>query len=318
MAKTFINELRKGQTLESIFLVKDKILAKTKAGIPYLSLKLADRTGEAEGRIWDNALDFLPLFEKDDFIKVRGEVDEFQGILQLRITKVRKCEAREIQLGDYLPQTSQDIEKMLGELRKIASQVRQPFLSRLLEAFFNDEALMKKFKTAPAAKAVHHVFLGGLLEHTLSVVQLVLLVGPRYKGIDQDLLLTGAIFHDLGKVSELSFDRAFDYTDPGRLLGHIILTVEMIDEKVRTIPDFPENLILALKHLILSHHGEYEFGSPKLPMTLEALLLHHIDDLDAKMNAVMAWIEKEKDTPSRWTSYHKLFDRFIYKPEEEG
>jgi 3'-5' exoribonuclease len=318
MAKTFINELRKGQTLESIFLVKDKILAKTKAGIPYLSLKLADRTGEAEGRIWDNALDFLPLFEKDDFIKVRGEVDEFQGILQLRITKVRKCEDREIQLGDYLPQTSQDIEKMLGELRKIASQVRQPFLSRLLEAFFNDEALMKKFKTAPAAKAVHHVFLGGLLEHTLSVVQLVLLVGPRYKGIDQDLLLTGAIFHDLGKVSELSFDRAFDYTDPGRLLGHIILTVEMIDEKVRTIPDFPENLILALKHLILSHHGEYEFGSPKLPMTLEALLLHHIDDLDAKMNAVMAWIEKEKDTPSRWTSYHKLFDRFIYKPEEEG
>ena len=318
MAKTFVNELRKGQTVESIFLVKEKILTKTKAGNPYLSLKLADRTGEAEGRIWDNALDFLPLFEKDDFIKVRGEVDEFQGILQLRITKLRKCEDQEIQLGDYLPQSSRDIEKMLGELRKIASQIRQPFLSRLLEAFFNDEALMKKFKTAPAAKAVHHVFLGGLLEHTLSVVQLVLLVGPRYKGIDQDLLLTGAIFHDLGKVSELSFDRAFDYTDPGRLLGHIILTVEMIDEKVRTIPDFPENLILALKHLILSHHGEYEFGSPKLPMTLEALLLHHIDDLDAKMNAVMAWIEKEKDSPSRWTSYHKLFDRFIYKPEEEG
>jgi 3'-5' exoribonuclease len=318
MAKTFINELRKGQTVESIFLVKDKILTKTKAGNPYLSLKLADRTGEAEGRIWDNALDFLPLFEKDDFIKVRGEVDEFQGILQLRITKLRKSEDQEIQLGDYLPQSSRDIEKMLGELRKIASQVRQPFLSGLLEAFFNDEALMKKFKMAPAAKAVHHVFLGGLLEHTLSVVQLALLVGPRYRGVDQDLLLAGAILHDLGKISELSFERAFDYTDPGRLLGHIILTVEMIDEKVRTIPDFPENLILALKHLILSHHGEYEFGSPKLPMTLEALLLHHIDDLDAKMNAVMAWIEKEKDTPSRWTSYHKLFDRFIYKPEEEG
>ena len=146
MAKTFINELRKCQTVESLFLVKDKILTKTKAGNPYLSIKLADRTGEAEGRIWDNALDFLPLFEKDDFVKVRGEVDEFQGMLQLRITKLRKCEDREIQLGDYLPQTSQDVEKMLGELQKIASQVRQPYLRRLLDAFFSDEELVKRFK----------------------------------------------------------------------------------------------------------------------------------------------------------------------------
>jgi 3'-5' exoribonuclease len=318
MAKTFINELSKGQTVESIFLVRDKLLAKTKAGNPYLSIKLADRTGEAEGRIWDHALDFLPLFEKDDFIKVRGEVDEFQGMLQLRINKLRKCEDREIQLGDYLPRTSQDVEKMFGELKDIASRVRQPFLGRLLEAFFNDERLVNQFKTAPAAKAVHHVFLGGLLEHTLSVVQLVLLVGPRYKGVDQELLLTGAILHDLGKVSELSFERTFDYTDPGRLLGHITLTVEMIDEKLKAIPEFPEDLAVQLKHIILSHHGEYEFGSPKRPKTLEALLLHHLDDLDAKMNGFMAWIEKEKDAPSRWTSYHKLFGRFIYKPEEEG
>ncbi len=316
MAKTFISELKKGQTVESTFLVRDKILAKTKAGSPYLSIKLADRTGETEGRIWDSALDFLPLFEKDDFIKVRGEVDEFQGALQLRITKLRKCEDREIQLGDYLPQTSQDVEKMVEELKHIASQVRNPFLSELLTAFFNDEEFVRKLKLAPAAKAVHHVFLGGLLEHTLSVVQLVLLVGPRYKGIDQELLLTGAILHDLGKVSELTFDRTFEYTDPGRLLGHITLTSEMIDEKVRALPDFPENLAVRLKHIILSHHGEYEFGSPKRPKTLEALLLHQLDDLDAKMNGFLAWIEKEKDLPSRWTSYHKLFDRFIYKPEE--
>ncbi len=318
MAKIFINELSKGQTVESIFLVRDKILAKTKAGNPYLSIKLADRTGEAEGRIWDNALDFLPLFEKDDFIKVRGEVDEFQGMQQLRITRLRKCEDREIQLGDYLPQTPQDVEKMLVELMNIASQVRQPFLGRLLEAFFNDDELIKKFKMAPAAKAIHHVFLGGLLEHTLSVVQLVLLIGPRYKGIDQELLLTGAILHDLGKVSELSYERTFDYTDPGRLLGHITLTVEMINEKIKGISDFPENLAILLKHIILSHHGQYEFGSPKRPKTLEALLLHHLDDMDAKMNGFLAWIEKEKDAPSRWTSYHKLFDRFIYKPAEEG
>jgi 3'-5' exoribonuclease len=150
------------------------------------------------------------------------------------------------------------------------------------------------------------------------VVQLVLLVAPRYRGVDQDLLLTAAIFHDMGKISELSFERSFDYTDPGRLLGHIVLTVEMLDQKIRTIPDFPENVALLLKHLVVSHHGQYEFGSPKLPMTMEALLLNHLDDLDAKLNAVLALLEKEKENPSRWTSYNKLFERFIYKPEENG
>lgn len=317
MDKIFINQLSKGQTVDSIFLVKEKILAKTKAGSLYLSIRLADRTGEMEGRIWDNALDFASLFEKDDFIKVRAEVDEFQGMLQLRIFKLRKCGESEVQVEDFLPQTSRDIEKMFAELKNIASQVRQPFLHKLLESFFHDEELTKRFKMAPAAKAIHHVYLGGLLEHTLSVAELVLLIGPRYKGIDQDLLLTGAVFHDLGKIFELSFERAFDYTDPGRLLGHITLTVEMVDEKMRTIPDFPETLSVLLKHVLLSHHGEYEFGSPKLPMTLEALLLHQLDDLDAKVNAFMALIEKEKDAPSRWTSYHKLFDRYIFKPEED-
>ena len=318
MAKTFINELAKGQTVESLFLVKDKTLTKTKAGNPYLSIRLADRTGEAEGRIWDNALDFLPLFEKDDIVKVRGEVDEYQGMLQVRITKLRRCPDHEIRLGDFLPQTAQDIEGMFGEIKQIATRVRQPSLLKLLEDFLNDGEVIEKFKTAPAAKAVHHVFLGGLLEHTLAVAQLVLLIGPRYKGVDQDLLLAGAILHDMGKIRELSYQRTFDYTAPGRLLGHITLTVEMIAEKLKAIPEFPENLAILLKHLILSHHGEYEFGSPKRPKTLEALLLHHLDDLDAKMNGFLAWIEKEKDAPSRWTSYHKLFDRFIYKPEEGG
>jgi 3'-5' exoribonuclease len=189
-------------------------------------------------------------------------------------------------------------------------------LGKLLESFFADEDFVKKFKLAPAAKAVHHVYLGGLLEHTLSVVQLILLVGPRYKGINQDLLVAGAILHDIGKISEISFDRSFDYTDPGRLLGHITLTVEMIDEKIRAIPEFPQDLSLLLKHIILSHHGEYAFGSPKRPKTLEALLLHQLDDLDAKINGFLAWIEREKDFPSRWTTYHKLFDRFILKPGE--
>jgi len=197
-----------------------------------------------------------------------------------------------------------------------SSQINHPFLRKLLDAFFADEDFLKKFKLAPAAKAVHHVYIGGLLEHTLSVVQLILLIGPRYKGINQDLLITGGILHDIGKISELSFDRSFDYTDPGRLLGHIILTVQMIEEKIRRIPEFPEELSTLLEHIVLSHHGDYAFGSPKLPQTLEALLLHHVDDLDAKIHGFLTWIEKEKDSPSRWTTYHKLFDRFILKPEE--
>lgn len=318
MEKIFVNQLRKGQTVESIFLVREKILTRTKAGNPYLSLRLADRTGEVEGRIWEKATDFSPLFERDDFIKVRAEVDEFQGTVQLRILKLKKCAESEVLLDDFLPKTSQNIEKMFAELKSIAASVKQPFLQHLLSAFWEDEDFVKKFKLAPAAKAVHHVYLGGLLEHTLSVVQLILLIGPRYKGINQDLLLTGGILHDIGKIAELSFERSFDYTDPGRLVGHVILTVEMIDGKIRTIREFPEDLATLLKHIALSHHGEYAFGSPKRPQTLEALLLHHLDDLDAKVNGFLTWIEKEKDDPSRWTSYHKLFDRFIFKPEDQG
>ncbi len=316
MGKTFVNMLKKGQSIESIFLVREKILTKTKAGNPYLSLRLLDRTGEIEGRVWERALDFAPLFEKDNFIRVQGEVDEFQGTLQLRILQLRKGTEGEIQLEDFLPKTSQDIDKMFSKLKEIALGVRQPFLNKLLQAFFEDANFIKNIKQAPAAKAVHHVYIGGLLEHSLAVVQMILLIGPRYKEMNLDLLITGGILHDIGKIAELSYDRVFDFTDSGRLLGHITLTVEMVQEKIQAIPHFPENLALLLKHIILSHHGEYAFGSPKRPKTLEALLLHHLDDLDAKVNGFLNWIEKEKDTPSRWTSYHKLFDRFIYKPEE--
>ncbi len=314
--KIFLSELKKGQMVESSFLVREKNLGKTKTGNPYLSIRLADRTGEMEGRIWENVQEYSPSFEKNDFVKVRAEVDEFQGTLQLRILKLRKLGESEVRLDDFLPKTSQDIEKMYADLKSIGSSVGNPFLQKLLDAFFADEDFSKSLKLAPAAKAFHHVYLGGLLEHTLSVVQLILLIGPRYRGVNQDLLLTGGILHDIGKIEELSFDRTFDYTDPGRLLGHITRTVEMIDKKIQAIPEFPETLAMLLRHMILSHHGEYAFGSPRRPKILESLLLHHLDDLDAKMNGFLAWIEKEKESPSRWTSYHRLFDRFLFKPEE--
>ncbi len=318
MSKIMINQLKKGQVIESFFLVREKNLTKTKAGNPYLQLRLSDCTGEIEGRIWENAPDFSSLFEKNDVVKLRAEVDEFQGTLQLRILKLRKCGEGEFRLEDFLPRSSQDVEKMFSELKSIGTGIRSPLLRRVVESFMEDGEFVPKFKKAPAAKAMHHVYIGGLLEHTLSVAQLALLVGPRYSAVNQDLLIAGAILHDIGKTLELSSDCGFDYTDSGRLLGHILLTMEMIDEKIRAIPEIPESLSLQLKHLLLSHHGEYEFGSPKRPKTLEALLLHHLDDLDAKMNGFLTWIEKEREDPSRWTSFHKLFDRFLFKPEPSG
>ena len=316
MGKVFVSQFKKGQSVEGFFLAKEKTASKTKTGSLYLSLRLTDRTGEIEGRVWDKAAEFAPLFEKDDFIKVQGEVDEFQGVPQLRILRLRKAAGGEIDPADFLPKTAQDVDSLLSEIGEILKSVRNPHLCVLLESFLTDEEFVKKFKTAPAAKAMHHVYLGGLLEHTLSVLRLIRLVAPQYKDLDPDLLLSGGFLHDVGKVDELAYERSFDYTDRGRLLGHITLTAEMLDRKIQGLPDFPETLALLLKHLVLSHHGEYIFGSPKRPKTLEALLLHHLDDLDAKMNAFTSWIEKEKESPSRWTSYHKLFDRFILKPEE--
>ncbi len=316
MEKIFVSDLKKGHTVETVFLVREKTLAKTKAGVPYLSLRLVDRSGEVEGRIWENAQDFSPLFEKDEFIKVRAEVDEFQGTPQLRITKLRKLEESEVLLDDFLPKTSQDIDRMFQELNDIARGVENLFLRRLLESFLSDETFSIPFKLAPAAKTLHHAYIGGLLEHTHSLGQLILLVGPRYRGVNLDLLTTGGILHDVGKIEELSFRRSFEYTDAGRLLGHIIITTAMVDQRIQTIPDFPGPLAMELKHILLSHHGEYDYGSPKRPKTLEALLLHHLDDLDAKMNGFWGWIEKEKDLPSRWTSFHRTFDRFILKPDE--
>ena len=263
MERIFINQFKRGQSVEGFFLAKEKTVSKTKTGNPYLSLRLADRTGEIEGRVWDKASDFGSLFEKDDVIKVQGEVDEFQGVLQLRVLRLRKAAAGEFDLADFLPKTAHDVDSMLSEVRESAESLRNPHLRALLDSFLADEEFVKKFKTAPAAKAMHHVYIGGLLEHTLSVLRLIRLVAPQYKAIDLDLILAGGFLHDIGKVDELAYERAFDYTDRGRLLGHITLTVEKIGKKIQSLPDFPETLALLLKHLILSHHGEYVFGFPQ-------------------------------------------------------
>ncbi|MFH2011937.1 MAG: HD domain-containing protein [Pseudomonadota bacterium] len=313
MNKIFIEDIRENNKIDSIFLVKGKNLGTSKNGKPYLNLKLGDKTGEIEARVWENATTLSTLFEKDDFIKVKSRVTRYQNDLQLVIFDLERCPKEEIFIDDFLPRTNKNIEMMFGELVGIYKEVKNIYLKELLETFFEDEEFTKMFKIAPAAKGLHHVYIGGLLEHTLTVGKLILDVAKHYKGINADLLLTGGILHDIGKIYELSYEGSFDYTDEGRLLGHITIGVEMIEDKIVGIPDFPSELAMLLKHLILSHHGYYEYGSPKRPKTQEAIILYYLDDMDSKVRGFQEFIEKEKDNNSKWTGYHRFFERFIYK-----
>ena len=313
MTKVFVSEIRENDTVESIFLAKEKNFGSTKDGNSYLSLKLMDKTGEINGRVWNNVEASTKSFDKDDFVKVRARAVSYQGILQLNINEISRHPEEKVDLKDFLPESKRDVEEILSELQEVIEQVKNPHLKKLLHLFFTDEDVMAGFKKAPAAKGLHHCYLGGLAEHTLSVVRLIQGVIKRYEGISADLLIAGGILHDIGKVKELSYTKSFDYSDSGRLLGHIMLGVEMVEEKIQQIQGFPEELSMLLKHLIISHHGEYEYGSPKRPKTLEALILYYLDDLDAKVESMQSFIEKDPDEHKKWTAFHRTFERFIYK-----
>ncbi len=312
--KVYINELRENGPVDSLFLVKEKSSAVTKTGNAYLRLKLVDRSGEIEGRIWTSVENFAEFFEKDSFVHVTGRAVSFQERLQLNITSIESIREEEILFPDFFPMTEKDIDGMFESLREISRQIKNPHLNRLLQLFWEDESFVKLFKMAPASKWLHHNYLGGLLEHTLSVAQLALKNAGHYPGLDIDLLLTGSIFHDLGKVDELSYHHSFDYSDEGRLLGHIVLGIERVENKIRQLADFPKDLSTLLKHFLLSHHGQYIWGSPKKPMTLEAVMLHFLDDMDAKINGIQQFIKKEVPEGSRWSAYHRMFEQYFYVP----
>ncbi len=312
--KVFINEIKENDHVDSLFLVKEKSSAVTKTGNTYLKLRLVDRSGEIEGRIWSSVENFVDSFEKDGFVHVMGKAVSFQERLQLNITSIESVKEEEILFSDFFPMTEKDIEEMFQSLLEISRQIKNPHLSQLLQRFWEDESFIKLFKMAPASKWLHHNYLGGLLEHTLSLAQLVLKIASHYDGLNMDLLLTASIFHDLGKVDELSYHRSFDYSDEGRLLGHIILGIERVEDKIRQLPDFPKDLSALLKHFLLSHHGQYIWGSPKKPMTLEAVMLHFLDDMDAKINGIQQFIKKEVPEGSRWSTYHRMFEQYFYVP----
>ncbi|MBM4262264.1 MAG: HD domain-containing protein [Deltaproteobacteria bacterium] len=314
MESLFAADIRDNQLVDSLFLVATKNHGVTKNGNGYLILKLLDRTGEIEGRVWDRADDLARGFDKNDFVRVRGQATLYQGKMQIRVQDVSRVDEKTVAPEDFLPKSALDPEAMVAELQTILRGIKNPHLLALVEAWFADEDLMNRLKQAPGAKTIHHPYISGLLEHTLSLLKLILKVVENYRNIDVDLLLVGGFLHDIGKVYEFSYDRAVEYTDEGQLLGHLVMEVEMVNQKIATIPDFPKELALLVKHMLVSHHGEYEFGSPKLPQTLEAVILHSLDDLDGKIQAIQNMPEKEAG--SKWTAFHRAYGRSFFRPHD--
>lgn len=317
LKKIFVNAIRAGQGVDDTFVARDKQIAFKKDGDPYLTLSLVDRTGDIKAVAWDNVEALNKAIAAGDYVRIKGSAAEYRGTVQLVVQHATRLDAAEIDARDFLPTTERDVNQMLTRLIQISQTVKNNHLSRLLAAFFEDKAFVDCFKSAPAAKKMHHAYSGGLLEHTLSMAMLIQAIADHYKGIDKDLLLTGGILHDIGKVQEFSYETHIDYSDAGRLLNHIVIGVEMIDRKIATIRDFPEETALVLKHMIVSHHGTRDFGSPEPPKTLEAIILNYLDELDAKVMAVRTFMEAE-DPEATWTSYHRVLERFFYKGKADG
>ncbi len=288
----------------STFAVAAKQVKLKRTGESYLALTLADRTGHLEAKVWDNVADVMDTFEQDDFIKVKGLVNRYNTRFQLTVHKLRKLDDSEVDYSDYLPKTEKDIEELWRTLAGFVQTFRDPHLKSLIEAFMSDEQIAAAYKTAPAAKSMHHAFIGGLLDHVVSLFQLCDLACRNYPQIDRDLLLTGAFLHDIGKIHELCYTRSFGYTTRGQLLGHMIIELEMVQDKLSQLPDFPPEIKTLVEHLIISHHGQYQFGSPKLPMFPEALMLHYLDDLDSKMESMRAQFARNPDGDDEWAGYN--------------
>jgi len=297
------------QTITSLFVVAVKQVKSKKSGELYLSLTLADRSGQLQANMWDNVNDTISAFDQDDFVKVKGVIHKYNGRWQLTIHKMRRLGEAEIDYADYLPKTSKDVEQLWQTLCGYIDTLENPWLKELLQQFLADEAIVSAYKTAPAAKTLHHAFVGGLLDHVVSLFTVCDLAARNYPQVNRDLLLSGAFLHDIGKLHELAYQRSITYTTKGQLLGHMIIELGMLHEKIAHVPGFPDELKILLEHMIISHHGQYEFGSPKLPMFPEALMLHYLDDLDSKMESMRAQFEREADLDSAWTSYNPSLAR---------
>lgn len=314
----YITDLKEGLQLHDLFLVSKKNLAETKSGNPYLALTLMDRTGEIEARAWDNAARLDAVAEVGRIVLVEAQVKAFRDQLQLTVTGLQLVAEGSVDLAHFMPASRRGVSDMQAELAGLIASVADPGLNRLLTGLFQGK-LLQEFSRAPAAKMMHHACLGGLLEHTLSVAGLALKICDHYPRLDRDLLLAGALLHDLGKVREFSYaSLPFDYTDQGRLIGHLVLGTEMVRRQAESVPALAPARLDQLLHLILSHHGRHEFGSPCLPMTSEAILLHHLDDMDAKMELIDRLSEQVEGDGYRWSDYQRSLERFLFLRGRDG
>lgn len=313
MAKPFVQEILPNTEVAGAFVVTDKQLRTARNGMPFLTLKLADRTGEMTARIWERADESDRSILRNTVVFVKGRAELFRDELQLQVQEITTIPRNDFDPSDFLPVCPHDTRDLLEELHRMTSSVKRRPLQRLLRHILDDAQLMGQFKLAPAAKSMHHAYLGGLLEHTVSVAVLVSKISSLYPDLDRDLLVVGALLHDIGKIHEFDYDVSIDYSDAGRLLGHMVLGVEILEDKVRGLRNFPRQDALLLKHLILSHHGETDFGAVRLPMTREAFALHLADDLDAKMNGINRILSESRGANEAWTAYQTMYDRFFFR-----
>ena len=311
-----IDGLCEGETIRNVYLCKGKRSAETRNGKPYDNLILQDKTGTLDGKVWDPNSQGIADYDEKDFIEVFGDVINYNGNLQLNIRQIRKAEEGEYNPADYMPTTEKSVDGMYEELTAYIRQISNKYLRQVLEFYYiKDEAFIKKFKAHSAAKTVHHGFSGGLLEHTLSVTRMCDYFATSYSILNRDLLLSSAILHDIGKVKELSDFPDNDYTDEGQLIGHIVIGVEMINDAIRSIPGFPEKLAHELKHCIVAHHGELEYGSPKKPALAEAVALNMADSTDAKLQTLTELFKGKTGTD--WLGYNRLFESNLRRASED-
>jgi 3'-5' exoribonuclease len=315
MKTSFVTDLGSEQNITSFFLVHEKEIRNTREGKAYLRLELGDRSGTIEARMWDQFDGVVKDINRDDFVKVQACVEIYRNKPQLSLQNLRLAKPEEIDLADFLAHTKEDVGKLYAQLLEYAGSITNPWLKKLTTGILSDPKIATRFKRAPAAKVMHHAYLGGLLEHVISLCGLAKQIAAHYPELDVDLLLTAAILHDVGKLDELCYERAINYTVEGQLLGHIMMEFETVSKSMDAIEGFPPNLKTVVQHLLVSHHGQYEFGSPKLPMIREALAFHYMDDLDSKLAAARAALALDSGEPE-WSAYSGALGRKFLRLDE--
>jgi 3'-5' exoribonuclease len=315
MKTSFVTDLNSEQSITTFFLVHEKEIRSTREGKQYLRLELGDRSGTIEARMWDQFDIVAKDIGRDAFVKVNARVEIYRNKPQLSLQQLRLAKPEEVDLADFLPHTKEDVGKLYVQLLEYAGAIANPWLKKLVTGIITDPAIATRYKRAPAAKVMHHAYLGGLLEHVLSLCGMAKQVSAHYPELNLDLLMTAAILHDVGKLDELCYDRAIGYTVEGQLLGHIVMEVETVSKSMDAIEGFPANLKTVVQHLLISHHGQYDFGSPKLPMIREALVFHYLDDLDSKLAAVRAALALDTGEPE-WSAYSSALGRKFLRLDE--